>query len=580
MLTIKKLQLSFGKNILINDASLQLYKNQIVGLIGQNGSGKSSLFKLFLGEVLQEAGDCKINKDVLVAHVEQEIRQQSILLIDYVLNVHPLIINENIDLPEYYTLKPKAEKLLINLGFELSDLTKELGNFSGGWQMRANLAKALFVPSDILLLDEPTNHLDIETVMWLEDWLKLYKGLAIVISHDREFLDNITTHTLHLSGKCLTLYSGNYSIFEKTRYSIIMDQQQFQAKMEKKREELQGFINRFSAGTRAKQAQSRAKMLEKLNFSSAIPKDVKFSVEFFLPEINYDKLLSIYDASVGYDQELINDIKLDIFQDSKIGVLGKNGVGKSTFIKALIDSSTLLKGTVERANKIKIGYFAQNTVDQLDPNDNPLSFIARENKNIKEQDIRNFLGGYGFNGDKIKDRIGNFSGGEKARLTIASIILNKPNILFLDEPTNHLDMQMREELARGIQDFHGAVIIISHDKFMLQSIVNEFYIINNKKLDIFNGDLDDYHKLLINKNIVDNKLNNNIKVKKVEPLNKVKIKSDILKIEDKINIVNNEISKLNLCNNNDLERSKLLNNRLEKLEEEWIHLNSSLENII
>ncbi len=579
MLNIKKLQLSYGKNILIDNASVQLYKNQIVGLIGQNGSGKSSLFKLFLGELHPEAGDFSINKDMLISHVEQEIKLQDVLLVDYVLNVHPLIINDSVELPEYYSLKPKAEKLLINLGFELSDLTKELRHFSGGWQMRANLAKALFVPSDILLLDEPTNHLDIETVLWLEDWLKLYKGLAIVISHDREFLDNITTHTLHLSGKNLNLYSGNYSTFERTRYSLIMDQQQSQIKMEKKRDDLQSFINRFSAGTRAKQAQSRAKMLEKLTISEAIPKDIKFSIKFLTPDINFDKLLSIHDASIGYDTVLIKNVKFDIFQDSKIGILGKNGVGKSTLIKALIDSSTLIDGNIELNNKIKIGYFAQNTVDHLDPNDTPLEFITRECKSKKEQEIRSFLGGYGFIGDKVKEKIGTFSGGEKARLTIAGIIINKPNILFLDEPTNHLDMQMREELARGIQDFQGAVVIISHDKFMLQSIANEFYLIYNNQLELFNGNLDDYHKFLLNKNIEEIKTSKEVKVNKNIVSNKLKVKSDIMKIEEKIKILNKEISTLNLENSKDLERHKLATGRISKLEDEWLILTSTLEGL-
>ncbi len=548
MLSIKNLQLAYGSNILLKNASVQLYKGQIVGITGQNGTGKTSLFKLILGKLQPEAGDYSLTNNSLIAYVEQEIHGQDELLVDYVLSVHPLIIEDHSDLPEYYQLRPRAEKLLMNLGFELDELYLPLKQFSGGWQMRVNLAKALFLPSDLLLLDEPTNHLDIETVMWLEDWLKQYRGLALIISHDREFLDNVTTHTLALSGKDLTLYTGNYTTFEKTRTQQIMEQQQMQAKTKAKLDHLQSFVDRFSAGTRAKQAQSRAKMIEKLQVAAIMPKDVEFNIRFLEPQYNVDKLLSIHEADIGYiDKPLINQVKLDIFQDSKIGLLGKNGVGKSTFIKALIDKSTLLNGHVDVNSKIKIGYFAQNTVDALDSNDTPLSYLSRQHKDKKEQELRSFLGGYGFMGDKVKEQVATFSGGEKARLTIAGIILDRPNILFLDEPTNHLDMQMREELANSIQDFNGAVIIVSHDKFLLQSIVDEFYLINNNELKPFSGDLDDYHEFLLAKNTTDATVKSTKTASaKAVSINKnpLKIKSDMVKIEEHIARTNKKIAEL------------------------------------
>ncbi len=594
MLSIKNLQLAYGKNTLLNNASVQLYKNQTVGLIGQNGTGKSSLFKLILGKLQPEAGDVSLTKDTLIAYVEQEIYAQDQPLVEYVLSVHPLIINDHSDLPEYYQLRPNAEKLLLNLGFQLHELYLPVKQFSGGWQMRANLAKALFIPSDLLLLDEPTNHLDIETVMWLEDWLKQYRGLAIIISHDREFLDNVTSHTLAISGKTLTLYTGNYTTFEEIRYQHIQEQQQMQAKTAAKLSHLQSFVDRFRAkASKAKQAQSRVKMIEKLKVAAAIPKDIEFSIQFLEPEYNVNKLLSIHEANIGYpDKLLINNAKLDIFQESKIGLLGKNGVGKSTFIKALIDGSTLLNGDKDISSKIKIGYFAQNTVDQLDAEDTPLSFLSRKHKNKKEQELRGFLGGYGFIGDKVKDKIGTFSGGEKARLTIASIILDRPNILFLDEPTNHLDMQMREELANGIQDFNGAVIIVSHDKFLLQSIVDEFYLINDQQLTPFKGDLDDYHEFLLSKDPeVSNKPEaKTVKTVKAAPkaFNPLRIQSDIKKTEESIERINIKISQYEeiIANkgtndpslyNKSIAEYKLAQQKLAELENKWLELTSQLD---
>jgi ATP-binding cassette subfamily F protein 3 len=591
MLSIKNLQLAYGSNVLLKNASVQLYKGQIVGITGQNGTGKTSLFKLILGKLQPEAGDYSLTNNSLIAYVEQEIHGQDELLVDYVLSVHPLIIEDHSDLPEYYQLRPRAEKLLMNLGFELDELYLPLKQFSGGWQMRVNLAKALFLPSDLLLLDEPTNHLDIETVMWLEDWLKQYRGLALIISHDREFLDNVTTHTLALSGKDLTLYNGNYTTFEKTRTQQIMEQQQMQAKTKAKLDHLQSFVDRFSAGTRAKQAQSRAKMIEKLQVAAIMPKDVEFNIRFLEPQYNVDKLLSIHEADIGYiDKPLINQVKLDIFQDSKIGLLGKNGVGKSTFIKALIDKSTLLNGHVDVNSKIKIGYFAQNTVDALDSNDTPLSYLSRQHKDKKEQELRSFLGGYGFMGDKVKEQVATFSGGEKARLTIAGIILDRPNILFLDEPTNHLDMQMREELANSIQDFNGAVIIVSHDKFLLQSIVDEFYLINNNELKPFSGDLDDYHEFLLAKDTTEpsTKSTKTATVKAVSVnKNPLKIKSDMLKTEEHIARTNKkiaefeqQISALSSSNNTpeklvaDYEMAKI---KLAEFETKWLELQLLLD---
>lgn len=502
MLSFSNIKLAFGAKVLFDNSSLQLYKGQRVGLVGQNGAGKTSLFKMIMGKLAPDAGDFSLNADTLIGYVEQEIELLDLPIVDYVLSVHPLIKNDQTDLPEFYRLRPAAEKLLINLGFELHELYLPISNFSGGWQMRANLAKALFIPSDLLLLDEPTNHLDLETVIWLEDWLKSYTGLAIIISHDREFLDNVTTHTVAVGGKKLTLYGGNYSIFEQVRYFQLEQHNKLVTKSEQKIEKLQGFVDKFKAkASKAKQAQSKMKMIEKLKVTESMPRDIDYSIEFLEPVHQVNKILSVDNASFGYPgKELISQVKIDIFQGNRIGLLGRNGIGKSTLIKGLIDKTTVLSGEVSLDSKIEVGYFAQHTVEQLDGEDTPLSFIAREHKNKKEGEIRSYLGRYGFNGNKVKESIKFFSGGEKARLTIANIILHQPNILFLDEPTNHLDMQMREELASSLQGFLGAVVIVSHDKFLLQSVVDDFYLIKNGKLTQFNGDLEDYHQELLTEN--------------------------------------------------------------------------------
>ena len=596
MLSLKNLKLAYGSRVLFENANVNLYKNQRVGLVGQNGAGKTSLFKMILGTLAQDEGEYDLSNNLLIGYVEQEIEDVAQVLVEYVLSVHPLIIEEHSDIPEYYRLQPAAEKLLINLGFKEEELYLPLSSFSGGWQMRANLAKALFIPSDLLLLDEPTNHLDVETVIWLEDWLKVYTGLAIIISHDREFLDNVTTHTLSISGKRLTLYTGNYSTYENTRYLQQEQQMSVLKKSQDKIAHLQKFVDRFKAkASLAKQAQSKMKMIEKLKVTEALPKDLEFSIEFLEPEYMVDKLISVENASFGYpDKQLLGNVHFDIFQTSRVGLLGRNGIGKSTFIKGLIDSSTKTQGIVHVNSKIKIGYFAQNTVDQLDGRDTPLSFFTRNNKAKKESELRAYLGRYGFFGDKILEKIGCFSGGEKARLTIANIIYQRPNVLFLDEPTNHLDMHMREELAESIQDFNGGVIIVSHDKFLLQSIVDEFYLIKDQKLGKFDGDLEDYHKLLLQDQIVTSKKSKERKRENstaIPERNLIKISGDIKNVEESMQKLNQKnealsenIAKIDTADLVNLEQLNQLTKeynhntkRLIELETKWLDLQNELE---
>lgn len=597
MLILKNLKLAYGSKVLFEDANLSLYKDQRVGLVGQNGAGKTTLFKMLLGQIGQDSGEYKLGNDILIGYVEQEIGDSGQLLVEYVLSVHPLIIEQHVDMPEYYRLQPAAEKLLIDLGFKSEELYLPLSSFSGGWQMRANLAKALFIPSDLLLLDEPTNHLDVETVIWLEDWLKRYSGLALIISHDREFLDNVTTHTVAISSKRLTLYGGNYSTYENTRYLQLEQHDKLTAKNQEKIDHLQNFVDRFKAkASLAKQAQSKMKMIEKLKVTESLPKDIQFSINFLEPEYVVDKLIGVENASFGYiDKILLNNVKFDIFQNSRIGLLGRNGIGKSTLIKGLIDESTKLAGFIHCDSKIKIGYFAQNTVDQLDLNDSPLSFFIRNNKHKKESELRGYLGKYGFSGDKINEKIGCFSGGEKARLTMANIIYQRPNLLFLDEPTNHLDMHMREELAEAIQNYNGGVVIVSHDKFLLQSIVDEFYLIKNSNLVKFNGDLEDYHNMLLvsEANVVKKiKAHNKTKDTAIsKPAKSVKVSSKIKQIEDmmhKVSQLVKELSiKLSSLDSSNVANLKLFTEltaqynlnqvKLDELEGQWLALNDDVE---
>jgi ATP-binding cassette subfamily F protein 3 len=598
MLNIKNLTLAYGPKILIEEANLQLYKGQITGLVGQNGTGKTSLFKLILGENHPEAGDCDLPSDTLISYIEQEIEDVEQELVEYVLMAHNIYAEDHTDLPEYYSLRPNAEKLLMNLGFQLEELSKPLREFSGGWQMRANLAKALFCPSDLLLLDEPTNHLDIETVIWLETWLKRFQGLAIIISHDREFLDNVTNQTVHIANKQLTLYGGNYSTFERTRAEQEMQQQKNAARTQAKIAHLQSFVDRFKAkASKAKQAQSRMKMIDKLQYSPTISSQRNYSIEFYTPEYTSDLLVTLADGQIGYpDKPLINNVKLQIFANDRIGLLGKNGKGKTSLIKAIIEQTSLLSGTLEMNPKIKIGYFAQQTIDMLNVNDTPFSLISSTDKRLNQQEVFNFLGRFGFDATTAKQNVEKFSGGEKARLILASIILTKPNILFLDEPTNHLDMTMREQLAISLQDFEGAVILVSHDKFLLQSVVEDFYLIEDNRLQDFKGSLDDYQDYLLAQDPQDNLAKTKAKAKNAQPSSAAvdifklgtKLRHEITQAERSIDKLNQQIEKINANleqANQAGDSNKLVewNNKLDKartelstIEEQWLILQEQL----
>ncbi|MGN1393560.1 MAG: ABC transporter ATP-binding protein [Succinivibrionaceae bacterium] len=520
MIYINNLEVMRGTTTLLENATATIYPNKRVGLVGKNGCGKSTLFALIKGELFPENGDINIPKDWIISSVSQETPGIDESALDYVLdgdkNFRKLEtqlseainkgdgilqgkIHAELEQAGSYTIKSRAGTLLTGLGFSVNDFNKPVKDFSGGWRMRLNLAQALICPSDLLLLDEPTNHLDLDTVIWLEDWLKGYQGTLIIISHDRDFLDNICTNIIHMEHKKLYSYTGNYSSFENERAQKQALEKAMFEKQQAQIAHMQSFIERFRyKASKAKQAQSRIKALEKMDKIVLAQADSPFSFEFMDSAELPPNLVRIENLTAGYGNTIIlNDIKLNLVPGSRIGLLGRNGAGKSTFIKTLAGEIPPVNGTIEFAKAIKIGYFAQHQLEYLDTEGSPLSHLTKLAPNTKEQELRSFLGGFGFNGDKALDTVAHFSGGEKARLVLALIVWQKPNLLLLDEPTNHLDLQMREAIIIALSDFKGALIVVSHDRHLLKTTTNEFYLVNNGKVASFDGDLDDYHNYLI-----------------------------------------------------------------------------------
>jgi ATP-binding cassette subfamily F protein 3 len=393
-----------------------------------------------------------------------------------------------------YSAPARAAKILIGLGFSQSQLFAPVNSFSGGWQMRLNLAQVLLSRADILLLDEPTNHLDLEGIIWLGDWIRSADCMVLVISHDREFLDEVATHIVQFKNQQLKKYTGNYTTYEREYTQQMMLQQAAFQKQQKQRAHLQHFIDRFGAkATKAKQAQSRRKMLERMVQISPIHEDSPFRFEFADNVCGVNPMLTLDRVTVGYDQlPILHDLSFSLRDGDRIGLLGLNGAGKSTFIKLLANQLTVMSGLVQGSSKIKIGYFAQHQLDLLDPEANLLTQFKRLDEKITESQARNFLGGFDFSGPRVFDKIGHFSGGEKSRLVLALLVWQKPNLLLLDEPTNHLDMDMREALMMALQNFQGAMILVSHDRYLLNCLVDEYYLVDQGIVQPFNGDLNDY----------------------------------------------------------------------------------------
>jgi ATP-binding cassette subfamily F protein 3 len=516
MLQLNQIELRRGAKLLFENASLQAHAGQRLGVIGVNGSGKSSLFALILGQLEADAGQLQLNPKDVIAHVAQESPHSGQPALEFVQDgdkglrrlqasiaelealddhderLHDLY--EQMDNIDGFAAETRAARLLHGLGFDAAVMQKPVNEFSGGWRMRLNLAQALMCRSDILLLDEPTNHLDLPTILWLERWLKSYTGILLLISHDRDFLDGLCTHIAHIEFQTIKTYTGNYSQFEAVRAEQLALQQVMYVKQQREIKHMEGFVERFRyKASKAKQAQSRLKMLERMVQIAPAHVDSNFHFKFHEPDRQPQQLLQLEDVTVGYGQTaIVSDIRLRLGAGDRIGLLGSNGAGKSTLVKALVDGSTLLAGERAVNKHTHIGYFAQQQLELLRMDCSPLWHMQREAPDAREQDLRNHLGRFGFQGDRITDPVAPFSGGEKARLVLALLVLQKPNLLLLDEPTNHLDLDMRHALSIALMEYGGALLVISHDRHLLRSVCDDLYIVHNGQLHEFRQSLDDY----------------------------------------------------------------------------------------
>lgn len=519
MIIASDIELLRGGKPLITNTSAKINPGQKVGLVGKNGCGKSSLFALIRHEISLDSGSLTYPSSWQVSSVAQETPALDRSAHDYVLdgdtefrqleaqltqaeladNGNKIAeIHGKLDAIGAYGINARCSELLSGLGFSEDKQQLPVQSFSGGWRMRLNLAQALLCRSDLLLLDEPTNHLDLDAVIWLEKWLQQYDGTLMLISHDRDFLDAIITKIIHVEDQKLNEYTGDYTSFEKQRAEKLSQQQSMYVKQQREVAHMQSYIDRFRyKASKAKQAQSRIKAMERMELISAANVDSQFSFRFLEPDALPMPLLTMEDVCAGYDDNLILDnIKLNLVPGSRIGLLGRNGAGKSTLIKLLSGEITPLTGKLEVNPNSKVGYFAQHQLEFLRLDETPLQHIARLAPDKTELELRKYLGGFGFIGEKALDIVRPFSGGEKARLVLALIVWQKPNLLLLDEPTNHLDLEMRHALSVALQGFEGAMIVVSHDRHLLRSTTDELYLVHDKKVVPFDGDLDDYHHWL------------------------------------------------------------------------------------
>jgi len=515
MLALTNITLRRGRKVLIENASFQIHAGQRMGVIGANGSGKSSLFAMILGELEPDDGELALDPRDVIAHVAQESPHGSGAAVDYVMDGdHELravqaaiaegeaatdepdlhLLYERMEAIDGFTAESRASRLLHGLGFAADEYAKPVKDFSGGWRMRLNLARALMCRSDILLLDEPTNHLDLPAILWLERWLKRYEGILLVVSHDRDFLDQVCTRVAHIENETISLFTGNYSQFETLRAEQLAQQQSMYVRQQKQIKHMQRYVDRFRyKASKARQAQSRLKMLERMQQIAPAHVDSPFRFHFIEPEKQPQHLLGLSNATVGYgDDVILDNINLNLSAGDRIGLLGVNGAGKSTLVKALSTGSTLLKGERVLSKDTKIGYFAQHQLELLRPEHSPIDHLRDYAPDDREQDHRNYLGRFGFSGERIFEPVAPFSGGEKARLVLALMIRQGPNLLLLDEPTNHLDLEMRQALSVALVEYTAALVVISHDRHLLRSVCDELLIVHDGIVDRFNRSLDDY----------------------------------------------------------------------------------------
>ena len=517
MIEFEQLSLLRGGKTLLESAELRLHDGDHVALIGANGSGKSSLFALLRGELEPDRGSVRIPKQWRIAHMAQEVSASDRPAVDYVSDGHTEVrqvekaladcsddmaiaeLHGQLDALNAYTIPSQAEQLLLGLGFKQAQLQTPVRDFSGGWRIRLNLAQALMRPSDLLLLDEPTNHLDMDATLWLEQWLQADSGTLMLISHDRDFIDATCDQVAHLSKHTLTHYRGNYSAFERQRAEKLAQQQAAFEKQQAEIAHMENFIRRFKAkATKARQAQSRIKALERMTEIAPAHVDSPFSFRFPEPDKMSDPLLTLTQAELGYDgKSILRNIKLSVHPGSRIGLLGANGAGKSTLLKTLGGVLPLQGGKRTQGEHLALGYFSQHQLESLDLDASPATQLQRLAPGAREQEILNFLGSFNIRGDMATGSCRYFSGGEKARLALAIIVWQKPNLLLLDEPTNHLDLEMCQALTVALQGFEGALIVVSHDRHLLRNTVDDLLLVNDGKAEPYEGDLDDYRRWIL-----------------------------------------------------------------------------------
>ena len=629
MIVLTNITLQRGRENLLEKTSLTIYESRKVALIGRNGCGKSSLFELLLGKITPEEGDVAIPSGCRIAHMAQEVTDSQRTALDYVLDGHTQFratqaaideaektndhqrLSKNYETMEViggFQLEHQAAQLLHGLGFANEELSNVVTAFSGGWRIRLNLAQALMSPSDVLLLDEPTNHLDLDTTFWLEQWLKRYPGTLIIISHDRDFIDNVAKEIVHIETKKLHLYKGNYSGFERQRSEKLALQQANFDKQQRQIKHIQSFITRFKAkASKARQAQSRIKQLSNMEMVASVQIDSPFKFEFADNEKMSNPLITLRGIELGYGQEkVLDDIGLNLHPGARIGLLGVNGAGKSTLIKGITGDLAPFSGEIVKGEHCYIGYFAQHQLEALDLTSSAVTHIQRISPQASEQQIRNFLGGFDFHGDKAMEPIAPFSGGEKARLALAIIVWQKPNVLLLDEPTNHLDLDMRSALTLALQGFTGALIVVSHDRHLLRHSVDEYLLIHQGKVNPFDGTLEDYHRWISKGELKAGadipqkppsdsatKTNKKQQRRQTADIRKVQapIKNRIKRIEQKIEQTQKRLKLVETDLGDDSiykpeKKSRLedlifeqtdLRTQIESLEENWLLLNEQLE---
>ncbi|MEY4652364.1 MAG: hypothetical protein RI884_945 [Pseudomonadota bacterium] len=537
MIQLRDVILRRGAKVLLDKVSVTLNPGEKVGLVGRNGAGKSTLFALFNGSLHEDGGDFSIPAHWQMAQVAQHMPETEEPATDFVLagdtrlmgvraqlaqaeaaleadpddvDAGMAIAQAHADLHDAgeHDAVPRAQALILGLGFRTDELDRPVNSFSGGWRVRLQLARALMCPSDLLLLDEPTNHLDLDALVWLEAWLQRYAGTLIVISHDREFLDAVTNVTLHIENQRLTRYGGNYSAFESMRVLQLEQQQSAFSRQQEKIAHLQKFIDRFKAkASKAKQAQSRVKALERMEKVAPVLAEADFTFEFKEPANLPNPMLAISAGEFGYRQEdgsartILRGVNRSVLAGQRIGILGANGQGKSTLVKTIAHDLPALGGTLTEGKGLNIGYFAQQELDVLQPDSNPLEHMIRLARDVgpqaREQELRNFLGTFNFSGDMVSQAVGTMSGGEKARLVLAMMVWQRPNLLLLDEPTNHLDLATREALSMALNEFEGTVMLVSHDRALLRAVCDEFWMVGRGEVSPFDGDLDDYQQYLL-----------------------------------------------------------------------------------